>query len=112
DAGSSIQVWETSQPTVAPHAIREVAGVRNAVRIAGNYDYSLFEYRENAFTEKNKAFVDPSFFDVFDFKLIKGDPRNPFPDNSSVIITESTAKRYFGNEDPIGKTLTADHETS
>jgi putative ABC transport system permease protein len=42
---------------------------------------------------------------MFDFNLIKGDKNNPFPDNSSVVITESTAKRYFGSEDPIGKVV-------
>ena len=38
----------------------------------------------------------PSFFSVFDFNIIKGNATNPFPDNNSVVITQSTAKKYFG----------------
>ncbi|MGI4803762.1 MAG: ABC transporter permease, partial [Janthinobacterium lividum] len=42
---------------------------------------------------------------MFDFNLINGDKKNPFPDNNSVVITRSMAKKYFGKEDPIGKTV-------
>jgi putative ABC transport system permease protein len=45
---------------------------------------------------------------MFDFSMIKGDKSNPFPDNNSIVITRSTAERYFGNADPMGKIIVAD----
>lgn len=48
-------------------------------------------------------FTDPSFFDVFNFPLKAG--TNDISDKNAVVITERTAKKYFGNDDPLGKTL-------
>jgi len=49
--------------------------------------------------------VDSNFFKVFDFSLIEGNIKNPFPDKSSIVITKTYAKKYFGNISPIGKNL-------
>jgi len=51
-------------------------------------------------------FVDPSFFEMFTFPLVKGNPKSPFTDITSVIITEKMAQKYFPQEDPIGKIMT------
>lgn len=58
------------------------------------------------FNEKNILFADPSMLRVFSFPVTKGDPLNALNDPYSVVITESTAKKYFHGEDPIGKQLT------
>jgi putative ABC transport system permease protein len=49
--------------------------------------------------------VDPTLFNMFDFKLTQGNHDNPFPNNSSVIVTPEIAKKYFGNENAIGKNI-------
>lgn len=49
--------------------------------------------------------VDSTFFELFDFKLLRGDRKNPFPTANSLIITPALAKKYFGKADPIGKTI-------
>ena len=49
--------------------------------------------------------TDPSFFKLFSFPLVKGDTSGPLKDIQSIILTESTAKKFFGKEDPIGKTI-------
>src|SRR5690606_38696197 len=64
-----------------------------------------------AVTFNNKIFnesvnmVDSSFFLLFDFPLLKGNTKDPFPTSNSIIITETSAKKYFGEESPIGKNL-------
>ena len=63
---------------------------------------SLVKVAQNSFSEDARM-VDSTFFKLFDFKLIKGDRNNPFPTSNSVIVTEETSKKYFGNEDPMGK---------
>lgn len=49
--------------------------------------------------------ADSTLFQVFDFKLLKGDEQNPFPGKNSIILSEETAKLLFGNDDPVGETL-------
>lgn len=49
--------------------------------------------------------VDSTFFKVFDFKLIAGSKENPFPSSNAVVLTPITAKKYFGDENPIGKII-------
>lgn len=53
-------------------------------------------------------FVDRSFFQMFNFPLKQGNPASLFDDKYNVVITEKTAVKYFGTEDPIGKTLKID----
>ncbi|MCC8424893.1 ABC transporter permease [Mucilaginibacter sp. UR6-11] len=108
--GASRQVWGNVSAPVAFHALKDVPGVINAVRIIQNYNYSTFRYKDKILRENgnNLAFVDDSFFKMFDFKLLKGNINKPFINDQSVIITERTAKRYFGSVDPVGKTLMAD----
>ncbi|WAC13581.1 ABC transporter permease [Dyadobacter pollutisoli] len=57
------------------------------------------------FKEEKTVFADSSLFNVFDFELIKGDPKTALKDQMSIVFTEKTAKKYFGDADPIGQTL-------
>ena len=54
----------------------------------------------------NGAYVDPDFFDMFSFPIIKGDKQNPITSESSIAITEFAAKRIFGDENAVGQTVT------
>lgn len=108
--GASKQVWGGVPAPVAAFGLKEVPGIVSAVRVVTSYDYAVFKYKDKLLKEDygKLAFVDDAFFTLFDFKLLKGSTKNPFPNDQSVIITESTAKKYFGNEDPIGKTIMGD----
>ncbi|MGZ3752763.1 MAG: ABC transporter permease [Mucilaginibacter sp.] len=103
--GPTKQIFSQIIAPVAPFSKNELPEVKDAVRIKriGN---TPFRYKEKKFTEENVAFTDPSFFSVFDFGLISGDAKRPFADNYSIVITQSTAARYFGNDNPIGKVMT------
>ena len=80
------------------------------MRITEHETWSVFKYENTALKANRLMFVDPSFFTTFDFKLVEGDRNNPFPDVYSVILTQSEAKRIFGDIDPMGKTLVADNK--
>ncbi len=58
------------------------------------------------FYEDKFVFVDSTFFEVFSFTLIRGDSMQVLNEPFSVVFTQSKAKKYFGDEDPIGKTIT------
>jgi len=81
--------------------------VVQATRIAGKWSI-VVKFQDKAFYEDNILVVDSTFFDVFDFKLIKGDPKTVLVTPNSIVITESTSRRYFGDDDPIGKYLTVE----
>jgi len=66
---------------------------------------SLVKYLNKSFEEENIYLADPSFFKIFSFPLIKGTPESALDDKYSVVLTEETAHKYFGDEDPIGKIL-------
>jgi putative ABC transport system permease protein len=57
------------------------------------------------FNEKHLFFTDSSVFDVFDFEFVKGDRKTALDDTHSIVITESMARKYFGDDDPMGKYL-------
>ncbi len=55
-------------------------------------------------------FTDPEYFQVFGYKLLKGDPNTALKDLSNVVLREDIAKNIFGDQDPMGKTLTINHD--
>lgn len=61
---------------------------------------------QTRFYENNFLFVDPSFWDVFSFKIQAGNPSRAFTNPNQLLLTPAMAKKYFGEEDPNGKTLT------
>ena len=110
--GASKQVWDGVQAPIATFALREVPGVQNAVRMVMNFSYAVFKYGDKTLKpgDNGMFYVDPSFFKIFSFKLLKGNTDRPFPTDQSVIITETTAKRFFGDADPIGKVIKGDNK--
>lgn len=109
--GGSKQIWEATVAPIGPLAKKELPEVKDMVRVTGVYNYLLFSYGDKSFEEERMAYTDASLFTVFDFPLVRGNGNNPFPDIHSVVLTASTARKYFGDEDPIGKTLIADRKT-
>src|SRR6185436_3771501 len=65
---------------------------------------TLAKTGEQSFSEDIRM-VDSSFFRIFDFDLLEGDRENPFPTSNSIILTEKTAKKYFGRQNAIGKII-------
>ncbi|MEX2131923.1 MAG: ABC transporter permease [Pseudohongiellaceae bacterium] len=64
-----------------------------------------FSYQNNGYYEVVYS-VEPAFFDFFDIEFLQGDPQSALANANNVVMTRSTAVKYFGNEDPIGKVLT------
>jgi ABC-type antimicrobial peptide transport system permease subunit len=71
----------------------------------------LVSHGEKQFYEKEIAFADMGFFRIFTHPFILGSEHDPFPARNSVVISEQIAQKYFGDENPIGKTISLDDET-
>ncbi len=67
-------------------------------------------YEENHFVEKNFYYGDPQLFDIFSFPFILGNPNTALKDPNSILITQETSKKYFGDENPIGKVISVGKE--
>lgn len=106
--GSSRQIWQTGVAPIGPLVKKQLPQVKEQVRITGNGLFTLYKYQDRSFGNENAVFTDPSFFSVFTFPMIEGSQAKPFIDDRSVVITKSTAKKFFGDADPMGKVINAD----
>jgi len=75
----------------------------------GNWGRRVVQYQDKRVNEDKFEHADPDFFKIFSFDFIAGDPDSAFSDPFSVVLTQDTATRYFGTEDPIGKVLTVEN---
>lgn len=91
---------------IGPSLQQDYPQVKENVRVAGAR--FLVQYGAVKYQEENAIYADPSLFSVFTFTVIKGDVKKGFEEPFTVVITQTIAKKYFGNVDPVGKTLTLD----
>ncbi|HYH16563.1 MAG TPA: ABC transporter permease, partial [Flavisolibacter sp.] len=93
----------TTGTKVGPQLQRTFPEVENYVRTL-KYP-RVIEYNKQQFDEKNFLYADSAFFSVFSFPLVKGSPATVLDAPEKLVITQSMARKYFGDEDPIGKTV-------
>jgi predicted permease len=70
----------------------------------------LFTYGEKAFYEGGCVAVDSTFFDLFTYDFLHGNKGNALTEPYSAVLTEETAEKYFGDENPIGKSLSVNNQ--
>lgn len=73
------------------------------------YGQTLIEHEENKFFENRVYYADESVFDVFTYPMVAGDPKTALKSPHSIVLTESMAFKFFGEANPIGKTLRLDN---
>lgn len=93
-------------PPMAEAFVKEISGISEATRIADFWGAPIVKYDDKVFTEDNVFYADSNFFSFFSFVLKEGDVKTALLEPSTVVITESMAKKYFGDEPPLGKLLT------
>lgn len=95
-------------PSPLPQAFRSDYGFSESVTVVYNSNNELItvgDGQQQQKFEEDVAFAEPSFFELFNFPLVKGDRKNMLNNPNSVVMTERLAKKYFGNADPIGKQI-------
>jgi putative ABC transport system permease protein len=103
---------QTSKTSVSPTALlpalqKNFEEVEGGVRVYNPSSWNPFivRHEDKFFQEGHFYFADSTFFDVFSYQLLQGNPTTALTQPGSVIISQRMAKKYFGNEDPMGKTL-------
>ncbi|CAN5343436.1 ABC transporter permease [soil metagenome] len=110
DGSSEFNKGNYTSVSVAPVFKQTFPEVENAVKMVNMQQ--VVRYNDKLINEKAFMFADQSFFDLFSFKLLKGDQSRALSAPKKVVLTVSAAKRYFANEDAIGKTLKVGSDTS
>jgi putative ABC transport system permease protein len=105
------QTAKTAQSPTAllPAMIDNFEEVETGVRFYNSAVFRPFVVRRDdaLFEESSFYFADSTFFDVFSFQLLSGNPSTALTEPNSVVLTQTMARKYFGDEDPLGKTLQA-----
>jgi putative ABC transport system permease protein len=98
----------TSAPPMGPRFLKDFPEVENYVRLQ---QWSLLAQRNETSSYESECYIaDSTVFDVFSFKLLKGDKKTALREPFSIVLTEPMAKKYFGNEEPVGQTLKMDYD--
>jgi putative ABC transport system permease protein len=89
----------------APIMKKDYGEVRNYARLLGAEKTDIGQPGQEHFYESHLLYADSTFLDIFSVELKKGNPKTALQQPNSIILTEETAKKYFGDENPIGKPL-------
>ena len=96
--------WAVAQIPLADELRDNYPEVENAVRFFGT-GRNLYKYGDQQFYEEGFYLADSTVFDMFDYEFISGDKNTALDLPYSIVLTESISKKYFGTEDPMGKSI-------
>src|SRR5688572_23861338 len=98
-------------PMYATFIQQQYPEVDTTARILMSIDKFLLEVGDKSVYEEKGLFAESSFFKVFPLEFVKGDPSTALNAPNTMVISETMAKKYFGNEDPIDKIILVDKDT-
>jgi putative ABC transport system permease protein len=108
DSSGAAVKFASCTPPAADFIRGKYPEVEKIARIQ-NYQ-AVVSFGDRKFTEEKMYFAEPDFLDILKFEFIKGDPLNGIREANNAFISQSTARKYFGNQDPMGKTFCVDKQ--
>ncbi len=106
-AGTANEFATVPAPT-GPTLVEEFPEIVGSVRLSPTVKRA-FAYGTRKFFQDNVFYADRTIFEVFSFELVKGDPRTALEAPFTMVLTETAARKYFGDEEPLGKAITWDN---
>lgn len=88
----------------------QIPAVEERLRLRNSGDW-IVKYEDKVFNENRVVYSDETFFDVFKIRLLKGNPKEVLNRRNHLVMSETIAQKYFGDEDPIGKIVRLDNES-
>lgn len=110
DGSSATQKGNYTSVRVASVFKRTFPEVESAVKMS-QWE-KVVHYGDKLIDEEKFMYADSTFFNIFSFRLLQGDVRSALSASYNVVLTESTARKYFGNENPIGKALQVGNDSN
>lgn len=102
--------WIVAQIPFGPQVAQDYPEVEAFVRFIG-MGRTLFRYEDKEFNEEDFYYADSTLFDIFTYKILKGEVKTALEEPNKIILTETTASKYFGKTDPIGKSIRSTERT-
>jgi len=102
--------WIVAQIPFGPQVAQDYPEVEAYVRFF-NMPRALYKYEDKEFVEEDFFYADSALFEIFTYRVIRGDARRALMEPNKIVLTETVAARYFGDGDPVGKTLTSGSST-
>jgi len=99
-----------SVPGVGPLLEELFPEVEESARFLAGYRTFILSYQDKTFSERRIFPAEPEVLEMFTFPLIEGDPKTALKDPYSLVLSERVAKKYFREENPIGKVITVDNQ--
>ncbi|MCG8607461.1 ABC transporter permease, partial [bacterium] len=98
--------YYNATPNALADAIsKEVPGVKHVARIQLSFREGVVKIDNQFFSQSNIVYVEPAFLDMFDYEVLAGSPLSRLADPETVILTESVARKYFGEELGLGQMI-------
>jgi len=112
-SGEDSRHWAATSPALVPALQQAFPQIESGVRMHRLFPYQLFSYAGPGgelvrFEEKGGFFANADVIGMFDLPFVSGDAKSALKDANTIIISEAMAKRYFGDADPMGKTINDD----
>jgi putative ABC transport system permease protein len=107
---TDVQNNSTSPGLLGPTLKQEFPEIVEATRFHWFFQDALISHENKSFYESRIRVVDPSFFSMFNFPFLRGNPDTAFKEPYSIVLSKETAEKYFSEEDPIGKVLAMNQE--
>ncbi len=104
NADNTDDAWVWGNAPIGPALKSDFPEIIEKAQFSGRSDI-LLEYNNRKFQEGECFYADASVFNVFSWPLLNGDAKTALEAPYSIVLTETTAKKYFGNENPVGKTI-------
>ncbi|SMD32546.1 putative ABC transport system permease protein [Reichenbachiella faecimaris] len=102
---SDVQYYGQTSPAVASAMKNDIPGVSNFTRIFQPGGHRDILWNGDKVQVRSYLIAESNFFDFFDFEFVAGDKNSALKEYNSIVLTESAATQFFGNENPIGKTM-------
>ena len=106
---NTLRCWEYTPGVLGPVLLENYPDIKDMTRYLSNRSF-LFRNPQGEMLTLNASMADPGFLRMFNFPLKSGNAGSALNDIYSAIITEKTAKRFFGDDDPMGQTLLLDNQ--
>ena len=111
--GEKNRQWAATSPILGVEMQQQIPAIQRVARFHRPYPDRVFSYKPTGgeskqFEEKGGFFADSTVVDVFDLAFVKGDARTALKQLDAIVLTETLAKKYFGDEDPLGKHIQDD----
>lgn len=102
--------WIIAQIPMGPQVVIDYPEVESFVRFI-NMPQALYSFEDKQYVEEDFFYADSTLFDIFSYKVIRGEVRSAVKDPGKIVLTETVAARYFGSDDPIGKVIKTGNST-